>query len=291
MFGSIRTDLAMEAAQAYRPKLPQGVDMQEEEAGGLHVTTVRISSEEAGRPIGRKPGTYITIQLPALTGSVEPADDTTHLLAGKLAALLPKTGGVLVVGLGNEQMTPDALGPQTARQVLATRHIPQDLAERTGLGGLRPVAVLAPGVLGQTGMETGEIVHSIVRDLGPSAVIVVDALASRSLSRLGNTIQISDTGISPGSGVLNSRKELSRHTLGVPVISMGIPTVVDGATLAYDLLGEAPSKPAQDSARHMMVTPRDIDAIIQRGAKHLSLAINAALQPSLSLEDISYLVS
>ena len=232
----------------------------------------------------------MTVELPAVSGPVEPADDVTHLLARELAALLPGEGPVLVVGLGNRQITPDALGPETARQILATRHIPAQLAAETGLTGLRPVAALAPGVLGQTGIETGEIVRSIVRDLRPAAVIAVDALAAQSLSRLGVTIQLSNSGISPGAGVLNARQELSAQTLGVPVLSAGIPTVVDGATLVEDLAGGDPAA-LPPEAHGMMVTPRDIDALIARGAKHLSLAINAALQPQLSLEDINYLVS
>ena len=146
-------------------------------------------------------------------------------------------------------------------------------------------------MLGQTGIETGEIILSIVRDLSPAAVVAVDALAAGSPERLGCTIQISDSGISPGSGVLNARKELSRQSLGVPVLSLGIPTVVDGGTLVCGLLGCEDESRVPEEARAMMVTPRDVDALIERGAKHLSLALNAALQPQLSLEEISYLVS
>lgn len=286
----IRTDLAVEAAEPYRDHLPDGVSIEERELAGVKLTRVEITKQEAAERLGRPCGRYITIDLPAVSASVEPADDVTHAIADELSALLPAQGSVLVVGLGNEQITPDALGPRAAHQVLATRHIPAQLAEQTGLSGLRPVAALAPGVLGQTGIETGEIVRSIVRDLKPACVVVIDALASRSLDRLGRTIQLSDSGISPGSGVLNARRELSEESLGVPVVSVGIPTVVDGETLARDILGDD-SRDAAPGASAMMVTPRDIDAIIERGAKHLSLAINAALQPRLSLEDITYLVS
>ena len=229
--------------------------------------------------------------MPPIGGPVNPADEVTHLLAEELRRMLPPEGMVLVVGLGNAQITPDALGPLTVRQILATRHIPAQLAEQTGLSGLRPVAAIAPGVLGQTGIETGEIILSIVRDLSPAAVVAVDALAAGSPERLGCTIQISDSGISPGSGVLNARKELSRQSLGVPVLSLGIPTVVDGGTLVCGLLGCEDESRVPEEARAMMVTPRDVDALIERGAKHLSLALNAALQPQLSLEEISYLVS
>ena len=229
--------------------------------------------------------------MPPIGGPVNPADEVTHLLAEELRRMLPPEGMVLVVGLGNAQITPDALGPLTVRQILATRHIPAQLAEQTGLSGLRPVAAIAPGVLGQTGIETGEIILSIVRDLSPAAVVAVDALAAGSPERLGCTIQLSDSGISPGSGVLNARKELSRQSLGVPVLSLGIPTVVDGGTLVCGLLGCEDESRVPEEARAMMVTPRDVDALIERGANHLSLALNAALQPQLSLEEISYLVS
>ena len=286
----IRTDLAVEAAEPYRDRLPDGVSIAEDERAGVKLTRVEITKPEAAERLGRPCGRYITLELPAVSSSVEPADDVTHAVADELSALLPAEGSVLVVGLGNEQITPDALGPRAAHQVLATRHIPAQLAEQTGLSGLRPVASLAPGVLGQTGIETGEIVRSIVRDLAPACVVVIDALASHSLDRLGRTIQLSNSGISPGSGVLNARRELSEESLGVPVVSVGIPTVVDGETLARDILGDD-GRDAAPGASAMMVTPRDIDAIIERGAKHLSLAINAALQPQLSLEDITYLVS
>lgn len=285
---SARTDLAVESAAQPHGHLPEGVLCREEEDSGVKLTHVEITTPEAGRQLGRAPGHYITLELPPVSGSVDPSDDVTHALARALTPLLPAEGCVLVVGLGNEQMTPDALGPRTARQILATRHLPAQFAEQTGLTGLRAVAAVAPGVLGQTGIESSEIIRSLTRDLNVSAVIAVDALAARSLERLGRTIQLADSGISPGSGVSNARKELSQQTLGVPVISMGIPTVVDGGTLLHELGGTAT---ASEAVERMVVTPREIDALIERGAKHLSLAINAALQPELSLEDITYLVS
>lgn len=286
-----RTDLAVESASPFRDRLPEGVSCTERDQDEVKVTSVEITTQEAAQQLGKPVGRYVTVEMPPIGGSVDPADEVTHLLAGELRRMLPPEGTVLVVGLGNVQITPDALGPLTVRQVLATRHIPAQLAEQTGLSGLRPVAAIAPGVLGQTGIETGEIIHSIVRDLSPAAVVAVDALAAGSLERLGRTIQLSDSGISPGSGVLNARKELSWQSLGTPVLSLGIPTVVDGGTLACGLLGCEDESRLPGEARAMMVTPRDIDAIIERGAKHLSLALNAALQPQLSLEDISYLVS
>lgn len=286
----LRTDLVVEQAQQFRDKLPHGVAVEEYTKKGVGLTRVTISSDEGARALGRAQGKYITIELPAVASSVSPADDVTHVLAEELGSMLPPKGLVFVVGLGNSDITPDALGPLAARQIFATRHIPEQVAKQTGLEGLRPVAALAPGVLGQTGVETSEIIASMARDLQPAAVVVIDALAARSMDRLGNTIQLADQGIAPGAGVLNSRKELSQQTLGVPVISIGIPTVVDGATMVSDLMEPAPQI-IPERARTVMVTPRDIDAVIARGAQHLSLAINSALQPQLSLEDITYLVS
>lgn len=286
----LRTDLVVEQAQQFEDRLPQGVSVEEYTRNGVGLTRVTISSEQGARALGRAQGQYITIDLPAVDSSVSPADDATHLLANELASMLPSLGPVLVVGLGNSDITPDALGPLAARQIFATRHIPEQVAKQTGLTGLRSVSALAPGVLGQTGIETSEIIRSMVRDLQPSAVLVIDALAARSLDRLGRTIQLADQGIAPGAGVLNSRKELSKKTLGVPVISIGIPTVVDGATMVSDLMDPTPEN-VPERARTVMVTPRDIDAVIARGARHLSLAINSALQPRLSIEEISYLVS
>ncbi len=286
----LRTDLVVEQAQQFEDSLPQGVSVEEYTRNGVGLTRVTISSEQGARALGRAQGQYITIDLPTVDSSVSPADDATHLLANELASMLPSLGPVLVVGLGNSDITPDALGPLAARQIFATRHIPEQVAKQTGLTGLRSVSALAPGVLGQTGIETSEIIRSMVRDLQPAAVLVIDALAARSLDRLGRTIQLADQGIAPGAGVLNSRKELSKKTLGVPVISIGIPTVVDGATMVSDLMDPTPEN-VPERARTVMVTPRDIDAVIARGARHLSLAINSALQPRLSIEEISYLVS
>jgi spore protease len=190
--------------------------------------------------------------------------------------MLPK-GPVLVAGLGNNDITPDAIGPRTVRQVLATRHIGGELARENGFDALRPTAAIAPGVLGQTGMEIAEIIRALAATLKPAAVIAVDALAAGDVSRLGTTIQISSAGISPGSGVMNAREELSEKSLGLPVISVGVPTVIDAAALT-------------GSSTPMMITPRDIDLLVGRAGKALSLIINKALQPELSFEEIAYLV-
>ena len=282
-----RTDLAVEAAAAFGPEPPPGVGVEQLEEEGVRVTRMQVRTPQAARRLGRPPGRYITVELPAFPQPVDPAGAACRLVARELAALLPREGTVLVAGLGNRQITPDALGPRTCRQILATRHLAGPLARQAGLEGLRPVAALAPGVLGQTGMEAWEVLTAVVERIRPAAVIAVDALAARELSRLGSTVQLCDTGISPGSGVLNARRELSPQTLGVPVAAVGIPTVVDGASLARALTGG--ECPANAPAAGMMVTPRQIDEIIQRGADCLAQAINQALQPTLTPQELQFL--
>lgn len=290
-----RTDLALEAAEPHLKGPDSGVLQTDETLGGLAVNRVKITGEAAAKTIGKPLGDYVTITVPAFYGAEEISEENVCAIAREILDMLPKTGLVLVVGLGNNDITPDAVGPRTARQILATRHISRDLAEQNGLQDLRAAAAIAPGVLGQTGIETSEIVRSLVDDIKPSAVIVIDALAARSASRLGNTVQITNTGISPGSGVMNARKELSEKTLGVPVVSIGIPTVVDAATLAEDLLegsgAESRREFFEPGGNPMMITPREIDVLIGHACKTLSLAINKALQPGMTLEEIGYLVS
>ena len=239
-------------------------------------------------------GTYLTFDVPPFSDDFRDPAARIELIGKELASLLPQRGLILVAGLGNTEITPDNLGPKTAKGVLATRHITGELARSTGLDDLRPVAVLAPGVLGQTGIETGELLYSVTQKLRPAALIVVDALASRRLDRLGCTVQVSDTGISPGSGVGNARPKIDRQTMGVPVVSMGVPTVVDAMTLAADLLGREEAGMEEEISPRgepMVVTPREIDLLIDRAAKLVSMAINHALQPSFTLEDLGTLVS
>ena len=187
---------------------------------------------------------------------------------------------MLVTGLGNASITPDALGPESADMVLATRHIDGEFARSVGLDDLRPTAVLTPGVLGQTGTERGEIVRGVCTVVHPVAVVVVDALAARSVARLGCTVQLCDTGIAPGSGVGNNRQPLNAETLGVPVIGMGVPTVVDAATIAREFSDRGEEAPdLTPRGAQMMVTPREVDVMIHRAARLVAMAINGALQP------------
>ncbi|MEG1396310.1 MAG: GPR endopeptidase, partial [Oscillospiraceae bacterium] len=187
-------------------------------------------------------------------------------------------------------ITPDAVGPLALGKTLVTRHLITQLPEH--FGGFRPVSAVAAGVLGTTGMESGEVTAALVAKTAPAAVIVVDALASRSISRLCTTLQIADTGITPGSGVGNHRGTLNRETLGVPVIAIGVPTVVDGGTLALDLLEEAGQGDLDPTSLggiggDLFVTPRDIDVRVADAAKVIGYGISLALNPHLTVEDIA----
>jgi spore protease len=286
-----RTDLAVEKSEAFGQSPPQGVCCTTECVNDLKITRIEVQSDAGAKALGKPRGKYITVEVPPFKRSAELPDETIETLARELRGLLPPEGTVLVAGLGNADITPDALGPKFASLIFATRHIEPDLASAAGLGELRPVVNLVPGVLGKTGMETSEVLRGAVERVRPAAVVTVDALAARRLSRLGSTLQMADTGIAPGSGVGNARAELSAASLGVPVIAVGVPTVVDAATLVHDLAHEPPGSPLLREGADMMITPREIDLVIERAARLLSLAVNKALQPHLSVQDILLLVS
>lgn len=292
---NFRTDLALETREMIPEPQIEGVSSKEEQAGSLAISTIEITSPAGAERMKRAMGTYVTITCPPFSDSTEVDEAEIEEIAQRIREMLPQDARLaLVVGLGNRGITPDALGPQVIEKTLATRHISEEIKRSVGLEHLRAVAALSPGVLGQTGVETAEIVNSVVKEIRPDAVIVIDALASKSLDRLGTTIQLSDTGISPGSGVMNRRKELSEGSLGVPVLAIGVPTVVDALTLAQDIVGEVDTtvqEKVEPRGAAMMVTPREIDLIIGRSSRVVSLAINRALQPEMSLEDIQMLVS
>lgn len=273
-----RTDLAIEAVDRAGELTARDVRRTQEESDGMTVTRMEVLSDAAAAALGKPRGRYITAAMQRLTDDEHQLTAHAVRLARELTALLPPKGTVLVVGLGNRTVTPDTLGPSAADMVLATRHIGGEFARAAGLTDLRPVAVLTPGVLGQTGAESSEIVHGVCRELSPAAVIAIDALAACSISRLGCTVQLSDTGIAPGSGVGNDRRPLDHVRLGVPVVAIGVPTVVDAATLIREL-SPAAVPAAQDAAAAMMVTPREVDLMIARAARLIAACINAALQP------------
>lgn len=272
-----RTDLAVEAEGIDRNLA--GLYREDHRVGAARIQVMEITTAQAAEQLGRELGRYVTLEMPRLTDNDRALKTYADLLAQQLRQMLPETGCVLVVGLGNRRITPDAIGPLTADRVLATRHIRGELARSAGLDDLRPTAVIAPGVTGQTGAEVVEVVKALCRELAATAVIAVDALAARSLARLGCTVQLCDAGIAPGSGVGNNRKALNRALLGVPVIGMGIPSVVDAKTLAVELTGCYDEELLEPAGEAMMITPREIDLLVKRGARLMALAINGALQP------------
>ena len=264
---NFRTDLAVEAAVKCSAS-EEDVAQETVKMGRLTLRRTRILTPQGEAAVGKPRGRYITAELPPLTDHEEDLAQFAAVIGRELAAMIPPEGTVLVVGLGNRNMTPDALGPATAEMVLATRHIRGEFARAAGLTDLRPTAVVTPGVLGQTGTESSETVRGVCREIHPAAVMVIDALAVGDVSRLGRTVQLCDSGIAPGSGVGNNRRPLNREVLGVPVIGVGIPTVVDAAI--------------DGCASPLMVTPREIDLLIARGARLLAASIHCALQPSYS---------
>lgn len=277
-----RTDLAVEAhrVRAGASRL-EGVEVRESDRSGFHITTVEVRSPSASKELCKPVGVYHTVTLePVLRREDAAFLSAAALLAGLISDLLPKKVGfsALVVGLGNRAITPDAVGPRAMEFVLATRHLQ---AQNAALfSAFRPVCVLSPGVLGTTGIEAARMVKAVAADLKPSVVLAVDALACSEPERLCRTIQITNSGISPGSGVGNSREALDRDSLGVPVIAVGVPTVMDIRTISDS-----------DALAGLFVTPRDIDTMVSDFSKLTGYAINLALQPDLSLQDLDMLLS
>lgn len=293
---AFRTDLAVEAIENHKtaaalPHVRQSDRMLE----GFAVHEVRILSEDAAREIGKPQGRYLTLELDALIRREEDAfPRACKALSTLLRELLPhpNDGPVLIAGLGNRMITPDAIGPQTTDHVIATRHL---VAQSPAIfADWRPVSALAPGVLGQTGVETGEVICGVLDRVRPAAVIAVDALAAGRLSRLLRTVQLADTGITPGAGVGNARAALNKETLGVPVIAVGVPTVVDGATLAHEIssqLGQPDCEALDDLSQPVMITTRDIDREVADISRMIGYAVNMALHPHLSVADIDLYLS
>ncbi len=293
-----RTDLAVESHQLWREgagdatALP-GVRSEEETRKGFPVTTVTISSPEAAQALGKPQGTYDTLELDGLLRREEDAfRRAAEAVAASLRPLLPADGPALVVGLGNRAVTPDLIGPLAVDHLLVTRHLVEQVPEH--FGDLRPVAAAAPGVLASTGMESSLVAQALAQRLRPACVIAVDALASRSLDRLCRTVQLSDAGVVPGSGVGNHRSALDRESLGVPVFTVGVPTVVDGATLALDLLeragGPVPDRSGLPGGEAFFVTPREVDSRVADLGKVLGYAVSMALNPSLTVDELTMLL-
>lgn len=330
--GQIRTDLAMEAHEALMKKEEtiEGLSAHSEESGSTTVTRTVVENELASQLIGKAIGTYVTIQTEELTGHDHDAElDISRLLAKELKALLERLAVnsddlILVIGLGNWNATPDNVGPLTVSKLLVTRHLHEyRVLEDEFLSKMRPVAALSPGVLGLTGMESADIVRAVVERIQPAAVICVDALASTSIDRVGKTIQLSDAGIKPGSGVGNVRHGLTKESIGIPVIAVGVPTVIYATTIiseAMDLLEqsgqsnfppvdptllikEAPARQSiprsskreilQNVLGHSMgnliVTPKQIDVLVETVSDVIADGLNEALHEGISAEEAALL--
>ena len=294
-----RTDLALEAHELWKESAKQttklsGVRAKNRRRDGYPVTEVEILNQEGAVALGKPEGRYLTIDYTDFwQRKPDFFERAVRVLGSELKTLLPPKGSVLVVGLGNAAMTPDAVGPETLRHLLITRHLLSAMPRE--FSGFRPVSALASDVLGNTGVESAEAVRGLVREIAPDCAIVVDALAARRTARVCNTVQLSNTGIVPGSGVGNHRTALDETSLGVPVVAVGIPTVVDAATLAADLLAEAGiPEPADAVLRRngesMTVTPRDIDRQVRDLSKVVGYGINWALQ-ELDIPEINALLS
>lgn len=318
---NVRTDLAIEAKEIYQKKnngkFP-GVEVIEENEGEVKITKVWIKDEIGERAMGKPIGTYITLDIPAVTHyDGDSMDEVSEAMAKVLTPMvtLEKNMTALVVGLGNSSITPDALGPKVISKLMITRHL-KELVPDSIDESIRPVCGISPGVLGTTGIETGEIIKGVVEKIKPNLIICIDALASRKMERVNKTIQIGDTGISPGSGVGNKRMEISQRTLGIPVIAIGVPTVVDAATMANDTIDLAIDEMIKQSTNggefynmlraidknekqkmieeilnpyvgNLMVTPKEVDLVVDSLSKVIANGINIALQPALGLEDIN----
>lgn len=285
----MRTDLAIEARELAGDRVA-GTDYREYRENGMKISRLTVKTQRAGQLLGKDAGTYITVEMPSLTDNFTETDERIKTIGREIRRLLPVNGLLLVAGLGNEEITPDSLGPKTGARVLATRHITGELARAAGLDRLRPVAVMNTGVTGQTGIETGEYILSVVKRIRPNAVIAVDALASRRIERLGKTVQISDAGISPGAGVGNHRTRINKETIGVPVIAIGVPTVVDAQTFAGDLISDSAVRRSavlpDRNVRQMIVIPREIDLLTERASRLLAFSLNAAMQNAFDLREL-----
>ncbi len=289
-----RTDLAIEAQELFQSSTDNqsalsGVVASEESRSGFSIHRVEILDAQGEAALNKPCGVYLTLTTTPFTTRQENAfPQGVAILADLIGALLgdlSPDAPILVVGLGNREITPDGLGPLVWEHTLVTRHLVEGVPDH--FGDMRPVSAIAAGVLGTTGVESGQLVSALAEKIAPACVIAIDALASRSVERLCNTIQLSDTGIAPGSGVGNHRSALNRETLGIPVIAIGVPTVVDGGTLAADLLDLEEPPPL---GRALFVTPRDIDRQIADFSKLIGYSINSALHPDLSLDDLSMLI-
>ncbi|WP_297634621.1 GPR endopeptidase [uncultured Clostridium sp.] len=318
---NIRTDLALEATENYKKmneKEMDGIIIEEKETENVKITSIKVVNEEGSIKIGKPLGNYITVEISENTVYDPKLMEESAVICGKI---LRKLIGVeeektaLVVGLGNWKVTPDSLGPKVMEKIMITRHLKKIMPEEFD-EEINSVCAISPGVLGLTGIETVEIVKGLVQKIKPSVVICVDSLASRKIERINRTIQISDAGISPGAGVNNKRMRIDEESLGVKVIAIGVPTVVDAATIVNDSMDLILEELSQMSERDgefykmlstidknekskliksllkpylgdLMVTPKEVDLVIDGFSKIISKSINIGVQPNLEIEEIN----
>jgi len=321
---NVRTDLVLEAREIYKENHKNepdidGIEVIEEREKDINVTTVKVKNQEGAEKIGKPKGNYITIDMPEFTAYDGETMDRVSLVVSEVLGRLINNdvkNTALIVGLGNWQVTPDALGPKVTEKIMITRHLQTVMPEIID-DSVRPVSSISPGVLGITGIETVEIIKGVVEKTKPDLVICIDALAARRVERVNSTIQIGDTGISPGAGVGNNRKQINQENLGVKVIAIGVPTVVDAITITNDTIDLVVDSLIKSSSSgtdfykmlksldknekenlikevissktnlDMIVTPKDIDLIINSLSKIIANGINMALQPNMEMEEIN----
>ena len=290
----MHTDLACEIAGRAGGA---GVSVEEKTLGDMVVTVVKVMDDVGAKKIGKSVGNYVTAYSPFLCkNDPERKKTMAQTIAVQLKSLLPKLekdDTVLVLGLGNSAVTPDALGSKTAQNVLVTRHIMQNMPDAVD-ERVRSVCAIAPGVLGVTGIETGEVALGIVENVRPACVIAVDSLAALSLHRVLTTVQLSDSGICPGSGLNNPRRELTLETLGVPVIAVGVPLVVSARSILKDALGaedddDELTQALSAAIDDMVVTPKDIDEAVNLAAEVVAMGINLAVHDGIDYDEFTLL--
>lgn len=290
-----RTDIAEECCgEIDLQRGEHGIKYREYRSFGIQISRLEITSKEGERLIGKPIGSYITLNIGRLwLAERAEFEKAAKALAGELSelseSLCPEVGSVLVAGLGNRYIASDSIGPLAVKDITVTRHIKEFDSNLFGALGSRTVSAIAPGVIGQTGIEAVELIRGAAENVSPQLIIAIDALAAKSVDRLAVTVQISDTGIAPGSGIGNARKAIDRSTLGVPVISVGVPTVVDSSTLIYDTLSLAGAtdlpdcvKNALDNGKSFFVTLKDADSAARENARLIARAINLAFSVDLS---------
>lgn len=280
---SIRTDLAVEAREMAESEAKEleGIRAQSFEHGAITKTVVDIINDRGAELIGKAKGRYITIEAPELRYSLDDYETVCEMIAEELREFLREDSRVLVAGLGNRDITPDAIGSRTASELIITNHLKERMPDMFG-EDYGSVCAIAPGVLGTTGIETARIIKGVAETVKPDLIIAVDALAGADISRVCTTVQIADTGISPGSGVGNCREGLNEETLGVKVVAVGVPTVIAAERIAG---GELP-----EEYSGLMVTTKDIDLVTRRMSKTVANGINLAVHPGLSLRDIESII-